>query len=71
MSKKLGSVKWYNETKGYGFLVVEGVEKDVFIHIKRLRESGISEPVKEGEKFSCVVNDGPRGLFATELSRGP
>lgn len=66
---KKASVKWFNDQKGYGFLIVESVNTDVFVHIKRLRESGIHEPLREGDKLSCEVNDGPRGLYAANLTR--
>lgn len=66
---KKGHCKWFNTEKGYGFLVLEGVSTDVFVHIKRLRESGISDPLKENEKLTCTVHDGPRGLYAANIIR--
>ena len=66
---KKANVKWYNTEKGYGFLIVDSVETDVFVHIKKIRESGIHDPLKEGEKLTCTVHPGPRGLYAANIVR--
>lgn len=69
-----GTVKWFSPEKGYGFVVYEG--KDIFIHSKRLRDSGIivpSEPTKgvidPGMKLRFKIEDGPKGEFATDISK--
>lgn len=64
-----GSVKWFDTDKGYGFLTAEGVEKDVFLHIKQLRQSGITNGLIDGERVVFVCNTGPKGLFATNVAR--
>ena len=67
--EKIGICKWFNQEKGYGFLVVEGITKDVFMHVKQLRASGIAGSPVEGERLGCVVNEGTKGFFATNLSK--
>lgn len=69
-----GSVKWFSPEKGYGFIVCDG--KDVFLHSKRLRESGIVIPsearpgmLDPGDKLKFKIENGPKGLFAIEISK--
>jgi cold shock protein len=68
-----GEVKWFSSEKGYGFVLVDG--KDIFIHSKRLRESGFSKDsanvvLETGDKLKFKIEDGPKGAFATEISKG-
>ena len=46
-----GEVKWFNTTKGYGFIVPEDGSKDVFVHIKAVEKSGIHQ-LNDGQKVS-------------------
>jgi len=64
-----GYVKWFNSTKGFGFLIVEGINRDVFAHKQQLVKSGITDDLTEGEAVSCVVRDGPKGMFAVDLKK--
>lgn len=62
-----GSVKWFSEDKGYGFLQLSpGV--DVFVHANQLKRSGIERALKEGEKVRFSTEKGPKGSFAINIS---
>lgn len=49
-----GTVKWYNETKGYGFIQPDNGGKDVFVHISAVEKAGLSS-LDEGAKVSYEV----------------
>lgn len=64
----VGTVKWFDPAKGYGFAVVDG--KDIFLHRKRLRGLGCSDiQLDEGEKLRFKIENGPRGVFANEITK--
>ena len=54
-----GKVKWFNKTKGYGFIEPEEGDKDVFVHISAVKNSGM-EDLEEGQdlEFEIVENNG-------------
>ncbi len=55
----IGTVKWFNTTKGYGFIQPENGSKDVFVHITAVEKAGLSS-LQEGQKVSyeIAVNKG-------------
>lgn len=55
-----GIVKWFNATKGYGFITPEDGGQDVFLHISAVERSGLSE-VNEGQKLSFDLQQGRSG----------
>jgi len=60
-----GTVKWFNATKGYGFLSQEGGE-DVFVHHSEIQAEGYRS-LQEGQTVEFTVGRGPKGLQATNV----
>jgi len=56
----IGTVKWFNPTKGYGFIQPDDGSKDVFVHISAVERSGIGT-LQEGQKVSFEVERGQQG----------
>jgi cold shock protein len=63
-----GTVKWFNDAKGFGFISQEGGE-DVFVHHTAITMDGF-RTLKEGERVEFDVVQGPKGLQAANVRRG-
>ncbi len=61
-----GTVKFFNTTKGFGFISPEDGSKDVFVHISAVERSGMGH-LAEGQKVSFEVQQDPRGPKAVNL----
>jgi CspA family cold shock protein len=66
-NREIGTVKWFNNTKGYGFIAREGAE-DVFVHHSAIQGSGYKS-LDEGERVEFAVERGPKGLQAAQVAR--
>lgn len=60
-----GTVKWFNATKGFGFIEPEGGSKDVFVHISAVERSGLSG-LNDGQKVSFDIQAGRDGRESAE-----
>jgi CspA family cold shock protein len=58
-----GTVKWFNATKGYGFIEPDGGGKDAFVHISAVQEAGMQE-LREGQKVEFELVPGRDGRQA-------
>lgn len=60
-----GTVKWFNETKGFGF-IQQAEGKDVFVHYSAINAKGFRS-LKEGQRVSFEIKDGPKGPQADNV----
>ena len=62
-----GTVKWFNDSKGFGFLEQEGGD-DVFVHFSAIQGEGFKS-LAEGDRVTFEVTRGPKGLQAANVTR--
>ncbi len=62
----LGTVKWFNGSKGYGFIEVEG-QDDVFVHYTAIQADGF-RTLEEGQQVEFSIEQGPKGLQAANVT---
>ncbi|MDB4023087.1 cold-shock protein [Pelagibacteraceae bacterium] len=63
-----GKVKWFNGSKGYGFIERDDKEKDVFVHMSAVKDSGV-DYLDEGDTLSFDIEDGQKGPSAVNLKK--
>ena len=64
--RQTGKVKWFNENKGYGFILQDGGGRDVFVHYSEIKEEGY-RTLAEGESVEFDVAEGSKGPQAKEV----
>ena len=68
MSTLKGKVKWFNPSKGFGFIEREDKEKDAFVHASAVKAAGMRF-LNEGDKLEFELEDGPKGPSAVNLKK--
>jgi CspA family cold shock protein len=66
----IGTVKWFNESKGYGFISPQDGSKDVFVHYSVIEAQGFKS-LKEGQAVEYEAQMGPKGMQATVVKLSP
>ena len=63
-----GSVKWFNDKKGFGFIVPDGSEQDVFVHYSSIQQEGF-KTLAEGERVEFELYEDVKGARARDVTR--
>ena len=67
MEKQTGTVKWFNETKGYGFIAPDNGGKDLFAHFREIQGDGFKS-LAENQRVEFNVTQGPKGDQASAIT---
>jgi CspA family cold shock protein len=62
-----GTVKWFNDAKGFGFIAPEDGSEDVFVHFSAIASNGFRS-LKEGQRVSFEIVQGPKGKQAANVT---
>ena len=65
--KVLGTVKWFNDANGFGFITPEGSGEDLFAHFSAIQMNGF-KTLKEGQKVAFEIAQGPKGKQALNIT---
>ena len=69
MSEKIiGTVKWFNNAKGLGFITRDGSDDDIFVHFRSIQGDGY-RTLNEGQAVEFKLVEGPKGLQAEEVTK--
>ena len=66
--RNIGTVKWFNDAKGFGFITPEGGARDCFVHHSAIQMQGFKS-LTEGERVEFDLVDGPKGPAAETVIR--
>jgi CspA family cold shock protein len=61
-----GTVKWFNDSKGFGFITPQDGSKDLFVHFSAIQGQGF-KTLTEGQRVSFDITTGPKGLQASNI----
>jgi cold shock protein len=62
-----GTVKWFNESKGFGFITPDDGSKDIFVHFSAIQDNGF-KTLAEGQKVQFSIQDGAKGPSAVNVT---
>ncbi len=62
-----GTVKWFNDAKGFGFLTMDGSEEDIFVHYSAVKAEGYRS-LTEGDSVEFELVQGPKGMKAENVA---
>jgi cold shock protein len=65
--RSTGTVKWFNSTKGYGFIAPDDGSKDVFVHYSAIQSTGNYRNLEEGDRVEFTVEQSPKGPQAVNV----
>jgi CspA family cold shock protein len=68
MGSTTGTVKWFNDSKGFGFITPDGGQKDCFVHHSAIRSDGFRS-LSEGDRVEFDIVQGPKGPAAENVSK--
>ena len=69
MSERIsGTVKWFNNAKGFGFITRDGSDDDIFVHFRSIEGDGY-RTLNEGQAVEFKLVEGPKGLQAEEVTK--
>ncbi len=67
MTMQTGSVKWFNDSKGFGFIAQDGGADDLFVHFSEIQGNGF-KTLAENQRVQFEVKQGPKGLQASNVT---
>ncbi|MEZ4712256.1 MAG: cold-shock protein [Caldilineaceae bacterium] len=67
-NREKGTVKWFNDTKGFGFIAPESGSKDVFVHQSAILSAGFRS-LAEGDRVEFSIEQGPKGPAAASVQK--
>ena len=65
--RHVGTVKWFNNAKGFGFITMPDRPDDIFVHFRAIQGDGYRS-LNEGQEVEFILVEGPKGLQAEEVS---
>jgi CspA family cold shock protein len=66
--RQSGSIKWFNDEKGFGFIQLDNGGKDLFVHFSEVKKEGYGRvSLDDGQKVTFTVGEGPKGEVAKDV----